>query len=493
MDSVQKAKLVEAAFKRVGAPIRKEAGRYNIFDIEGMNLDWTPNANTPNEFNDYVGGMLTYVDGKPTIIEGYEGTTEPGRYWTEHPMNEGGAARVTLGLHLNVWTPGDYHGHRAMIQAGKISVARDLNKDYKRDGDKVDTGMFGIFRHWGYNMAKADLGKSSAGCIVIRMLADQMAFMDRAMSDVDYKTQKGFLFSSVMFDVHQVLEPGHMIDPDTSLLISQAAIDLIVNEEVSSRAAYTRSYSRPTWPGGGSGVTIGIGYDIGAGVSSPEQLHNDWGGLLDDGDIDVLASAIGKTGNDAHALLSSDVEMQQIDVSWDDAMHVFENVDVPRWYNTCKKILPNWEKLNKDCKGALLSIAYNRGASFNGTDDRTKEMRNIKAHMIAQNFAAIPPEIRSMKRLWVGKGLDGLLARRDREADLFQQGLNKPSVSETVGAGTVAVGGGVVAKAMHEAYGSWWITGGVLLAGIILAVVVFEMINRHRQKVNTAEVITPTV
>ncbi len=32
-----------------------------------------------------------------------------------------------------------------------------------------------------------------------------------------------------------------------------------------------------------------------------------------------------------------------------------------------------------------------------------------------------------MKRLWRGKGLDGLLARRDREAALFEAGLKRPA------------------------------------------------------------------
>ena len=50
-------------------------------------------------------------------------------------------------------------------------------------------------------------------------------------------------------------------------LISQAAIDLIVREEVSGKEVYERNYRRPEWPGGSSGVTIGIGYDVGAGVS----------------------------------------------------------------------------------------------------------------------------------------------------------------------------------------------------------------------------------
>ena len=63
-------------------------------------------------------------------------------------------------------------------------------------------------------------------------------------------------------------------------LISQAAIDLIVCEEVSGKEVYERNYRRPEWPGGSSGVTIGIGYDVGAGVSDKAQLWADWRGRI---------------------------------------------------------------------------------------------------------------------------------------------------------------------------------------------------------------------
>ena len=51
------------------------------------------------------------------------------------------------------------------------------------------------------------------------------------------------------------------------------------------------------------------------------------------------------------------------------------------------------------------------------------EMRQIRDAMQAADFSPIPDLIRSMKRLWQGKGLDGLLARRDAEAALFEKGL----------------------------------------------------------------------
>jgi hypothetical protein len=61
------------------------------------------------------------------------------------------------------------------------------------------------------------------------------------------------------------------------------------------------------------------------------------------------------------------------------------------------------------------------------SQDRYREMRAIRQHMAERRFERIPDEFRSMKRLWRGKGLDGLLARRDREASLFEAGLKQPA------------------------------------------------------------------
>ena len=64
---------------------------------------------------------------------------------------------------------------------------------------------------------------------------------------------------------------------------SKAAIDLIVESEVTSKAYYEKHYRKPEWPGGASGVTIAVGYDL--GFANEAKLRNDWTGKIDD-DID---------------------------------------------------------------------------------------------------------------------------------------------------------------------------------------------------------------
>ena len=78
---------------------------------------------------------------------------------------------------------------------------------------------------------------------------------------------------------------------------SQAAIDLIVMEEVSSQAAYEARYEHPTWPGGASGVTIGIGYDL--GYATAGTIAADWSDKLPAAMVAALESVSGIHGSPA--------------------------------------------------------------------------------------------------------------------------------------------------------------------------------------------------
>src|SRR5262249_35029267 len=56
--------------------------------------------------------------------------------------------------------------------------------------------------------------------------------------------------------------------------LSAAGVTFIARFEVSSPAGYRRSFSHPIFPGGESGVTIGIGYDL--RFADEAQLRADW-------------------------------------------------------------------------------------------------------------------------------------------------------------------------------------------------------------------------
>jgi len=202
-----------------------------------------------------------------------------------------------------------------------------------------------------------------------------------------------------------------------SLTISDAAFDLIVTEEDSSEAYYNRHYQHFEWPQGASGPTIGIGYDCGYVTTGEARV--DWDGIVDDAAIEAIARACGLRGEFAAAFVN--VHRNDVTVTWHQALAEFRNREVPKWAARVQAALPNCDKLSPDSFGALLSLSYNRGCSFDLPGARYAEMRAIKAHMAAAEFAKISPEFISMRRLWPPGG--DLWRRREHEAALFQKGL----------------------------------------------------------------------
>ncbi|MDR3525404.1 MAG: hypothetical protein P4L66_15035 [Acetobacteraceae bacterium] len=204
---------------------------------------------------------------------------------------------------------------------------------------------------------------------------------------------------------------------------SAKSISLIERFEIGDPDDYV---SHPVWPGGASGLTVGIGYDL--GYSSPAQIGQDWS-ILPAQTIARLQFCAGKAGSNAQQLVS---RVADINVPFDAARSVFEARDIPRTCMLTEGAFLNTDKISADSFGALVSLIFNRGAGMTDTTPGDRlEMRQIRDAMQSGDFAQVPGFIRAMKRLWVGRGLDGLLARRDAEADLFQAGLTSQLPGET--------------------------------------------------------------
>jgi hypothetical protein len=201
------------------------------------------------------------------------------------------------------------------------------------------------------------------------------------------------------------------------LTISDDAFNLIVTEEDSDRAYYTRHYQHFDWPAGASGPTIGIGYDCGYVTAS--EARADWDGIVAAATISAIVAACGIRGEAAGAFVRA--HGASVTIGWDQAIAEFRNREVPKWIGRVSASLTNLEKLSPDSLGALVSLAYNRGCSFDLPGPRYAEMRAIKQYMAAQQFSKIPAEFLSMQRLWPRGG--DLWKRRAHEATLYQKGL----------------------------------------------------------------------
>ena len=173
--------------------IARLPGFLNIVYVEGANEDGQPNDDEFNKFNDRR-LVIAIEDGKPSIKLNVLATTEPGKFFTENPLNPNGAARIAFGQY-KAWRVGTHHPskdppsrHEALVQVGELSVHRDLNKDGKRIGDKIDVGSaFFINQHSGHNAPADNIGHASAGCLVGRSSDEHKEFMKLVKTDPRFK------------------------------------------------------------------------------------------------------------------------------------------------------------------------------------------------------------------------------------------------------------------------------------------------------------------
>jgi len=201
-------------------------------------------------------------------------------------------------------------------------------------------------------------------------------------------------------------------------LISNSARSLIVACEVTSEANYRSRLESPIWPGGQSGVTIGIGYDLGYAPAS--TFRSDWGRLLPKSSVDRLVKCCGLTGQAAAQQVK---KLHAHKVGWSESNTQFDAY-LQYVAGQTEDTFLNCKQLSPDAFGALVSLIYNRGASLSRKSERRREMREIYDLMLKRDFAAVPAKIREMKRIWKDDPeARGLLERRELEALLFEQGL----------------------------------------------------------------------
>ena len=200
-------------------------------------------------------------------------------------------------------------------------------------------------------------------------------------------------------------------------MISKKSIDMIINHEIGGKAYYEKVLQKPTFPGGQSGVTIGLGYDL--GYNTEKQFLEDWSDKLNLNFLTPLRKVIGLKGETAKQMLRG--EILQVRVPYNAAYEVFIKKSLPRYYAMTKAIYPELDTLNEDTRGALVSMIYNRGNKIEG--DSRKDMKAFVDLVAIKDYEGIADQIERSKRLWENKGLDGLVKRREEEADLILQSL----------------------------------------------------------------------
>lgn len=204
--------------------------------------------------------------------------------------------------------------------------------------------------------------------------------------------------------------PPPMSEAAKQFLLSTGGRTLILDFETGGRSGYD---PHPEWPGGASGVTVGIGYDCGYYRKSVIDL--DWK-ALETAPRTRLVGVQGLTGTRAR-----DARQKVIDIYivWAIAIGVFDNVDVAREYANAKHAIAGFEDLRPNAQAAWLSLGFNRGWSFDGAN--RIEMRAARDLAPKQDYSGMATQFRKMVRVWRGMSIErGMTRRRYAEATLLE-------------------------------------------------------------------------
>ena len=207
--------------------------------------------------------------------------------------------------------------------------------------------------------------------------------------------------------------PANTAVADLNPAFSANALALIVDAEGVDQPGQ--------FPGGSSGISLGHGYDLSA--ETREELIRDWSPFLTAGELGSLVAVCGKSGSAAAAVAPA---LRNIRVSKEASDHVFITASLPKYVQLTRLVYPTAFSLPLDACGALVSLIYNRGSRVAdmhpGDRLEMRCIRSILADGVQQgDLALIAKQLRAMKRLWEGKGLAGLITRRETEACLVEQ------------------------------------------------------------------------
>ena len=130
-----------------------------------------------DRFDDWI--TCFYIFDDVWNFFNFPGTTDPGTFYRENPINVRGTAVMKPGQYRGAYMIGKHRGYKALQQKDEMTVYRDVNRDNFLDtsGMEEDTGIFATNLHRS-NAYKPSLkvGRWSAGCQVVQD-PDHFAFL----------------------------------------------------------------------------------------------------------------------------------------------------------------------------------------------------------------------------------------------------------------------------------------------------------------------------
>lgn len=248
-------------------------------------------------------------------------------------------------------------------------------------------------------------------------------------NSVEASVKSGYMYSKLNAQINPITNPS-IINPSAKMQVSKKGIEKLNYFETGGKEYYEKRLSNFTWPGGSSGVTVGVGFDC--GYYSRQEIIDTWTGYVNGNVIALMLEVQGLRGVQAKMRINE--QMRRAYISYEVAVEVLLHKILPVEAVKTENTYPGVTALFPDAQAALLSLIYNRGTKLQDDpgETRRREMKAIAPLVIAKDYKGIAAQIILMKRLWEGQNMGGLLDRRDDEATLILHSDREYSPDEII-------------------------------------------------------------
>lgn len=208
--------------------------------------------------------------------------------------------------------------------------------------------------------------------------------------------------------------PVERTSGEVGLVVTERSLNSVMEFECGGESFYNLRYSRPSWPQGASGVTVGVGYDLGYHTKS--QIVRDWELVVGRRIAELLATCAGVKGSRAKAY--RDRIEKSVRISFEGAWKVFVDTTVPRFAKLTAGTFPNHHRMHPVTQAMMLSVVFNRGSSLKGY--RRRHMVQMRNSVTDQG---VINAIDQMKVIWPRRegNHPGIRNRRDKEIKIITQ------------------------------------------------------------------------
>lgn len=195
---------VVAAMLRRGDWVSRHPDCLTIAYVEGMDPAGARTPRRPDAFDDARLLVRVGPDGTPALAGAWEATAAPGGPAVKEPAEPYGAPRLLPGQY-GAWTMGRTAvgtelEQDALVQAVPLPVTRDRNRDFRRESDPVQHGLFVLDQHGGRDAPRDRVGGIGAGCLLGREQAGHDAFMALLRGDARWRTSAAYRFMTSLLD-----------------------------------------------------------------------------------------------------------------------------------------------------------------------------------------------------------------------------------------------------------------------------------------------------